>query len=211
MGAVALVLLSPIMALVAALVKVTSPGPVLFKQERIGLNRRTTDRRGATFRRAQDDRRDGDRRVVVKYGMPFAIYKFRTMVVHAERGKPQFAKKQDPRVTALGRFLRNTRIDEIPQFVNVLKGDMSIVGPRPERAYFIGEAQKDIPDFRHRLRAKPGITGLAQVRLGYTDDIRGLEKKLRFDLEYINQLSPSNDIKILAKTVRVVLTGQGAH
>jgi lipopolysaccharide/colanic/teichoic acid biosynthesis glycosyltransferase len=210
LGAVALVLLSPFVALVAVLVKVTSPGPVFFKQERIGLNRRTRDRRTASFRRPRDDRRDGDRRVVVKYGKPFSIYKFRTMVADAERGKPVFAQKRDPRVTPLGRILRKTRIDEIPQFLNVLKGDMSIVGPRPERAYFIDEAQKEIPDFRRRLQTKPGITGLAQVKLGYTDDISGLAKKLHFDLEYINQLSPSNDLRILAQTVRVVLTGKGA-
>jgi lipopolysaccharide/colanic/teichoic acid biosynthesis glycosyltransferase len=209
-GIVALAALSPLIALVAVLVKLTSPGPVFFSQERIGVDRRARERRRVTFRGREDDRRNHDRRVVVKFGRPFSIYKFRTMVARAEKGVPVFARKRDPRVTPLGRILRKTRIDEIPQFVNVLRGDMSIVGPRPERAYFIGKAQEEIPDFSGRLRAKPGITGLAQVKLGYTNDIDGLRRKLNYDLQYINRLSPSNDIKILAQTVRVVLTGKGA-
>lgn len=207
---VALIILAPVIAIVSLLVKTTSPGPVFFKQERIGMNRRCADRRRASFRRSQDDRRARDRRAAVKFGKPFAIYKFRTMCDGAERGTPVFAKKRDPRITQLGGFLRKTRLDEIPQFVNVIQGDMSIVGPRPERAYFIGKAQTEIPDFQKRLWTKPGITGLAQVRLGYTNSIDGLKRKLDFDLQYINCLSPSTDLKILAQTVRVVLTGKGA-
>jgi lipopolysaccharide/colanic/teichoic acid biosynthesis glycosyltransferase len=207
---ISLVILSPVIAVVAVLVKATSPGPVFFEQERIGINRRCVQRRRATFRGSQDDRRATDRRVAVKFGKPFSIYKFRTMCDGAERGTPVFAQRRDPRITRLGGFLRKTRLDEIPQFVNVLKGDMSIVGPRPERAYFIGQAQTEIPDFQKRLRTKPGITGLAQVRLGYTNSIAGLKKKLDFDLEYINRVSPATDLKILAQTVRVVLTGKGA-
>lgn len=213
LSVIALIVLAPLIGIVSALVKLTSPGPVVFMQERIGVDRRTQQRRRASYRRAADDRRNdtNDRRVLVKFGQPFTIYKFRTMVAGAEKGKPVFAQQRDPRVTALGRFLRKTRIDEIPQFVNVLKGDMSIVGPRPERAYFIGEARKDIPDFHRRLRTRPGITGLAQVKLGYTNDMVGLQKKLQYDLEYIDALRPVTDFKILAQTVRVVLTGKGAY
>ena len=105
-------------------------------------------------------------------GKPFTIYKFRTMVVDAERGTPpMWAKERDPRITTVGRALRKTRIDELPQFLNVLRGEMSIVGPRPERAYFIGRIEKDLPEFQLRLRTKPGITGLAQISLGYTGSI----------------------------------------
>jgi lipopolysaccharide/colanic/teichoic acid biosynthesis glycosyltransferase len=210
LSTVALILLTPFVAFVALLVKMTSSGEIIFKQERIGVDRRTSSRRYTSFRRPEDDRRASDRRVLVKFGRPFTIFKFRTMCAGAEKGAPVFAQHKDPRVTTLGRFLRKTRVDEIPQFVNVLRGDMSIVGPRPERAYFIGEAQKDMPDFKQRLRTRPGITGLAQVKLGYTSDIGGLKKKLDYDLEYIQGLRPANDLKILAQTVRVVLTGKGA-
>jgi lipopolysaccharide/colanic/teichoic acid biosynthesis glycosyltransferase len=150
--------------------------------------------------------------VLVNFGLPFTIYKFRTMVVDAERGTPPlWAKEQDPRITPVGRVLRKTRIDEIPQFINVLHGDMSIVGPRPERAYFIGRIEKDLPEFHLRLRTKPGITGLAQVALGYTNTDDGLRQKLYFDLVYIRNWSPWMDLKILFRTVYVVLTGKGAY
>jgi lipopolysaccharide/colanic/teichoic acid biosynthesis glycosyltransferase len=208
---VGLVITAPLMLGTAILIKATSPGPVLYRQERIGLNRRSRERRrGATA--SGDDRRGRDRRVLVNFGRPFTIYKFRTMVVDAERGTPPvWAKERDPRITRLGRFLRKTRIDELPQFINVLNGDMSIVGPRPERAYFIGRIEKELPEFHLRLRAKPGITGLAQVELGYTNTDEGLREKLRHDLEYIGRLSPTMDLKILFRTFFVVLTGRGAH
>lgn len=206
----ALVLFSPLMLVVAVLIKATSPGPVLFKQERVGINRRLGDRRRKNLPVAQDRRRK-DRRVLVNFGKPFTIYKFRTMRADAEREKPLWASKNDPRITTLGRILRKTRIDEIPQFVNVIKGEMSIVGPRPERAFFIGKAEKEIPRFQLRLYAKPGITGLAQVKLGYTNDTEGLRKKLEWDLEYLRRLNLSTDLKILFQTLAVVLTGKGAY
>jgi len=207
----ALILVSPLLLVAAALVKLTSRGPVLFTQERIGLERRAVDRRRGIGDVALDRRdRDRNRRVVINPGRPFTIYKFRTMVADAERGAPVWARREDPRITPLGRVLRKTRIDELPQFLNVLAGDMSIVGPRPERAYFIGRIEKELPEFQLRLRTKPGITGLAQVELGYTNTDEGLHRKLDFDLEYIRRLSLWTDLKILFKTIHVVLTGKGA-
>lgn len=209
LSCIALALLSPLMLVTALLVKLTSRGPVFFAQERIGLERRAVDRRRGGADVAVE-RRGRDRRVVINPGRPFTIYKFRTMVADAERGAPVWASKQDPRITPLGRVLRRTRIDELPQFLNVLRGDMSIVGPRPERAYFIGRIEKDLPEFQLRLRTKPGITGLAQVELGYTNTDEGLHRKLDFDLEYIRRLSLRTDLRILLKTIHVVLTGKGA-
>lgn len=207
---VGLVVAAPVMVLAAVLIKATSPGSVFYRQERIGINRRSCDRRG-TMGRADIDRRRRDRRVLVNFGRPFTIYKFRTMVVDAERGTPpMWAKERDPRITLVGRVLRKTRIDEVPQFYNVLRGEMSIVGPRPERAYFIGRIEKDLPEFQLRLRTKPGITGLAQVQLGYTNTDDGLRDKLHLDLEYIRRLSFWTDLKILVRTVFVVFTGKGA-
>jgi lipopolysaccharide/colanic/teichoic acid biosynthesis glycosyltransferase len=207
---VGLIVLSPVMLVVTLLIKATSPGPVFYRQERIGINRRLSERR-AQSHEFGSNRRRRDRRVLVNFGRPFTIYKFRTMVVDAERGTPpMWAKERDPRITPVGRVLRKTRIDEIPQFINVLRGDMSIVGPRPERAYFIGRIEKELPDFHLRLRAKPGITGLAQVELGYTNTDEGLRDKLSLDLEYIRGLSLRTDLKILFRTVYVVLTGRGA-
>jgi len=209
LSCIALTLVSPLLLVTAILVKLTSRGPVFFSQERIGLERRAMDRRRGG-RDVSECRRDRDRRVVINPGRPFAIFKFRTMVADAERGAPVWASQADPRITPLGRVLRKTRIDELPQFINVLAGDMSIVGPRPERAYFIGRIEKELPEFQLRLRTKPGITGLAQVELGYTNTDEGLHRKLDFDLEYIRRLSLWNDLKILFKTIHVVLTGKGA-
>src|SRR5262245_31857840 len=205
-----LVIFAPVMLLTAIVVKATSPGPVFYRQERIGINRRRGDRR-MQIGELNADRRGRDRRVLVNFGRPFTIYKFRTMVMDAERGAPpMWARENDPRITPVGRILRRSRIDELPQFLNVLRGDMSIVGPRPERAYFIGRIEKELPDFHLRLRTKPGITGLAQVQLGYTNTDEGLRQKLHLDLEYIHTLGVWTDMKILMRTVFVVLTGRGA-
>jgi lipopolysaccharide/colanic/teichoic acid biosynthesis glycosyltransferase len=207
----ALVLLSPVMLAAAVAVKMTSPGPVIFSQERVGLNRRVGYRRRATRGLNGADRRGKDRRVLVGFGKPFKMYKFRTMVANAEKGNPVWAQKNDSRITRVGALLRRTRIDELPQFANVLKGDMSIVGPRPERAYFIAQIEKDLPEFQNRLRTKPGITGLAQVELGYTNTVEGMYDKLGFDLTYIRDLTPLADLRILFKTISVVFTGKGAY
>ncbi len=210
LSVVGLAVFSPVLLVTAIVVKATSPGPVFYRQERVGINRRTGERRRSGDN-GDSDRRRRDRRVLVSFGRPFTIYKFRTMVVDAERGTPpMWAKERDPRITPVGRMLRKTRVDELPQFLNVLKGDMSIVGPRPERAYFIGRIEKEIPDFHLRLHTKPGITGLAQIELGYTNTDDGLRDKLRFDLEYIRRRSFWTDLRILCRTVSVVLTGKGA-
>jgi len=207
---IALVLLSPVLIAAALAVKVTSRGSVFFSQERIGVNRRLDDRRRSTLYRGQE-RRGKDRRVMVNFGRAFTMYKFRTMVADAEKGRPVWAQKNYARITQVGAILRRTRIDELPQFVNVLLGDMSIVGPRPERGYFMAKIDKDLPEFKSRLRTKPGITGLAQVELGYTNTVDGMNKKLGFDLEYIQNLTPIEDLRILYKTVSVVITGKGAY
>jgi lipopolysaccharide/colanic/teichoic acid biosynthesis glycosyltransferase len=208
---IALILLAPVMLVTAAVVKLTSPGSVFYEQERVGLNRRTGDRRNRTRgKNLSANRRREERRVVVNFGMPFRIYKFRTMVTNAESDVPVWAKKNDSRITPVGAVLRRCRIDELPQFVNVLKGDMSIVGPRPERAYFMAQIEKDLPDFQRRLRTRPGITGLAQVEVGYTNTVEGLHDKLDLDLRYIRNLKLVEDLRILYKTVSVVITGKGA-
>jgi lipopolysaccharide/colanic/teichoic acid biosynthesis glycosyltransferase len=210
LSVIALVFLSPVFLAAALAIKLTSPGPVFFSQERVGLNRRTDDRRRAR-RYYGPERRDKDRRAVVNYGKPFRMYKFRTMVADAEKGRPVWAQKNDPRITPVGAIFRRTRVDELPQFINVLKGDMSIVGPRPERAYFMAQIEKELPEFQERLRTKPGITGLAQVELGYTNTTDGMHSKLDYDLQYIQDLKPQSDLKILFKTISVVFTGKGAY
>ncbi len=210
LSSIGLVVTAPVMVLAAILIKTTSPGPVFYRQERIGINRRGRERRSLGAREDLNRRRR-DRRVLVNFGRPFTIYKFRTMVVDAERGTPpMWARERDPRITLVGGILRKTRIDEVPQFLNVLRGEMSIVGPRPERAYFIGRIEKDLPEFQLRLRTKPGITGLAQVELGYTNTDDGLRDKLHLDLEYIRRPSLWTDLKILGRTAFVVITGKGA-
>jgi lipopolysaccharide/colanic/teichoic acid biosynthesis glycosyltransferase len=210
MSVIALILLAPVLLFAAIAVKLSSPGPIVYCQERVGINRRLRDRRLSSRRGPRDDRRDRDRRILVHHGRPFMMYKFRSMVVDAEHGNPVWAKKNDSRITRVGAIMRRTRIDELPQFINVIKGDMSIVGPRPERAYFITQIEKDLPEFQRRLRTKPGITGLAQVEVGYTNTIEGMQEKLDFDLRYIRNLKPLQDLRILAKTVSVVVTGKGA-
>jgi lipopolysaccharide/colanic/teichoic acid biosynthesis glycosyltransferase len=209
---IALVVLSPLIALTAILVKLTSPGAIFFTQERIGLNRRRIQQRHSQQSYCSGERRNGDRRQGNGFGKPFSMYKFRTMVKNAEKdGTPKYAFKGDPRITAIGAILRKTRIDELPQFINVLKGDMSVVGPRPERAYFIDEIDAEIPAFKYRLRTKPGITGLAQVELGYANDTEGMRRKLGFDLKYIQSINIVSDLKILYRTIFVVFTGKGAY
>ena len=188
---VGLVLSAPLVGLAALLVKTTSPGSVLVSQERIGLNRRIGDRRNGNHSGSALERRlKNDRRASARHGRPFNLYKFRSMKEDAENGQPVLAVDNDPRVTPVGRILRKSRIDEIPQFVNVLRGDMSIVGPRPEREYFYGQMEHDVPGFTFRLRTKPGITGLAQVSQGYANTPKGMQVKLQHDLEYIRNVRP---------------------
>jgi lipopolysaccharide/colanic/teichoic acid biosynthesis glycosyltransferase len=210
---VLLAIVAPLMLVVAVLVKLTSPGPVIFRQERVGLNlrRSRTDRRRDSLGPPEGvERRTRDRRCEPAYGRPFVLYKFRTMRNDAEKNGAQFARKGDPRVTPLGRFLRKTRIDELPQLWNVLKGDMSLVGPRPERPVFIEDLSRQIPDYLQRLGLKPGVTGLAQILNGYDNEIDSFRRKVAYDLLYLQNCCLRNDLKILLRTVVVVLTGRGA-
>jgi len=211
-----LVLLSPIMLLTAIAVKVTSPGPAIFRQKRVGLNLRKNrpDRRqqelGPPDELGERRRADSDRRTKAKYGREFTLYKFRTMRTDAEKNGAQFAQKNDPRVTPLGRFMRKTRLDELPQLWNVIRGEMSMVGPRPERPEFIAGLSEEIPNYVQRLGLKPGLTGLAQIENGYDNNTESFRRKVVYDLLYLQNCCLWNDIKILFRTIRVVMTGSGA-
>ncbi len=197
-AAVALVALLPLMLLIAALVKLTSPGPVLFKQPRVGMDRRHASFAPATGRRTTD----GGGRI-------FHIYKFRTMYEGADRGKQVWATRNDPRVTAFGRLLRQTRLDELPQLVNVLLGDMNVVGPRPEQPQIFEQLSCEIPRWPERQRVRPGITGLAQIRHHYGCTVEDARRKLGYDLEYIGQCSAVEDLRIMAGTLPVVIGRRG--
>lgn len=215
-----LAVLWPVMLLVALLVRLTSPGPVIFKQVRVGVNlRRRGDRRGRREQCNESDeslsqenqrRARSDRRTEFAYGRHFTLYKFRTMRNDAEKNGAQFAVKGDARVTPLGRFLRKTRLDELPQLWNVLKGEMSLVGPRPERPEFISDLSEQIPDYLQRLGLKPGLTGVAQIVNGYDNNIESFRRKVAFDVLYLQNCCWWNDLKILLRTIRVVLSGSGA-
>ena len=214
-ASIALVLLSPLLLLTAGLVKLTSSGPIVFCQERVGLNlrgKKKTDRRQVedVVHEGVERRSGQDRRNDAHYGKPFVLFKFRTMRIDAEINGAQFAQKNDPRVTPIGRFLRKTRIDELPQLYNVLRGEMSLVGPRPERPEFILQLSDEIPDYLERLGLKPGLTGPAQVINGYDNNLDGFRRKVALDLLYLQNCCLWNDVKILIRTVGVVLTGKGA-
>ena len=191
-------LMLPFLALI---IKLDSPGSVFFAQERVGLNRR---RRSRSYT-------GGERRKIMQPGRPFTVYKLRTMGINAEADGPQFAQENDVRITRVGRFLRKTRLDEVPQFLNVLRGEMSLIGPRPERLVFVRKFEQEIPDYRDRLSVLPGITGLAQVINGYDDGIESVRRKVELDRRYISSAGFKQDGKILLSTVGVVLKGEGAR
>ncbi len=208
---VGLILSSPIFLILPILIKLDSPGPVFYTQVRVGVNRRKKDRRYHQRGDLEVNRRGRDRRRQDLMGRPFSVIKFRTMVADAERKcGPVWATKNDPRITRLGRFMRKTRLDEIPQFINVLMGDMALVGPRPERPNFVADLSTKVRNYAGRLEVKPGLTGLAQVESGYDSDLASVTRKVNLDLKYINTWSVWSDIKILMKTVVVVFTGKGA-
>ncbi len=205
----------PVMLLTALLVKLTSPGPALYSQVRVGLNLRVKKRDRRNFRVPPPDGFDrrhveNDRRGNRSFGKEFVLYKFRTMRVDAEKNGAQLATKGDPRITPVGRFLRRTRLDELPQLWNVLRGEMSLVGPRPERPQFIEQLSEEIPNYINRLGLKPGLTGVAQIVNGYDTDLESFRRKVHFDLLYLQNCCLWNDFKILLRTVRVVITGSGA-
>ncbi|HEY0971420.1 MAG TPA: sugar transferase [Gemmatimonadales bacterium] len=191
---VGIIIAAPVMLVVALLVKLTSPGPVLYSQERVGLDRR----RGRSP--AGDDRRSRN-----MGGKLFTIYKFRSMRVDAETEGAVWATKDDPRVTSVGRVIRKLRLDELPQLFNVLRGDMNIVGPRPERPCIFERLREDIDGYPLRQLAKPGITGWAQVNHSYDTSIDDVKVKIQYDLEYLQKQSVWTDVVIMARTVPVML------
>jgi len=177
-----LIITLPLLLITAIAIKLDSKGPIFYKQQRVGL-----------------------------YSRPFTIYKFRSMRSDAEKDGPQWAKKNDERITRIGKIIRKYRIDEIPQLMCVLKGNMSMVGPRPERPMFIEKLRKTIPFYASRLKMKPGLTGWAQVRHHYDNNIEDVKIKLGYDIYYLSNASILLDIQILIRTIYVVLTGKGAQ
>ena len=178
LSVVSLILLSPVFLVTMVLIRVTSPGPVFYLQERVGKGKKL-----------------------------FVIYKFRTMLADAEKNTgPIWATQHDSRVTSIGAFLRKSHLDEIPQFINVIKGEMSIVGPRPERPTFVEQLKNQLPNYEKRLEVLPGITGLAQIRHRYDTNFGNASRKIRYDTLYIQKRSFWVDLGILLKTVRVIFT-----
>lgn len=179
-SALALLILSPVYLIIGITVWSTSRGPMFFLQERIG-----------------------------KYGRPFNIIKFRSMISNAEENGPQLSSCTDPRITPFGRWMRKTRMDELPQFWNVLKGDMSLVGPRPERQHFIDAITEKAPHYKHLHKVRPGITSWGQVKFGYAENVDQMVRRLKYDILYIENMSLAVDLKIIAYTVIIVLKGDG--
>lgn len=176
----AIVVLLPFYFFLAIAVKLSSKGPILFFQERIGLN-----------------------------GKSFKIIKFRTMIVNAEKAGPQLSSSNDPRITKIGKFMRKARFDELPQFFNVLKGDMSLVGPRPERQFFIDQIVKVEPQFLELTKVRPGITSWGQVKYGYAENVDQMVQRMKFDLLYLHNRTIALDLKILLYTVMIVIKAKG--
>lgn len=170
----------PVYLMLILITKLTSRGPVFFKQERIGKDER-----------------------------PFFIYKFRSMRVDAEKHGPQLASDDDPRITRWGKFMRKTHLDELPQFWNVLRGDMSIVGPRPERRHFIEEIKAHRPDYMQLFRLKPGITSIGQVYYGYAENVSQMCERVDYDLNYLANMNLRTDFSIIVQTVKVMAQGKG--
>jgi lipopolysaccharide/colanic/teichoic acid biosynthesis glycosyltransferase len=198
---VGLALVLPLMLGIAVLIKLTSRGPVLFSQARIGLDRRALSRMGGNTRRRMD-----------LGGRSFTMYKFRTMYVDHENADVQvWAQSNDVRVTPVGRWLRRFRLDELPQFINVLRGDMNIVGPRPEQPAIFVYLREQIEGYQRRQRVRPGITGWAQINQGYDRSIADVRRKVTYDLEYIHQQSARADLEIMLRTLPVMIGGHGAR
>ena len=177
---IAMILLIPLYLFTTIGVMMSSRGSVLYSQERIGL-----------------------------HGRPFKMHKFRSMISDAEKAGPQLSKEDDPRITPFGKFIRKVRLDEIPQFYTVLKGDMSLVGPRPERQFYIDQIVKRAPHYRLLLKVKPGITSWGQVKFGYASNVDEMIERLKYDILYIENMSLAMDLKIMIYTILIVLQGRG--
>ena len=198
---VALVLLSPVLALFALLVRLTSRGPIFYRQVRVGIDKRW-----------MRDEQPNNRRWRDLGGRAFIIYKFRSMYTNAEHASGAvWATKGDSRVTPIGRLMRAFRIDEIPQLINVICGDMNIVGPRPERPTIFARLCEDIEEYPIRQRAKPGITGWAQINHRYDTTVDDVRTKVRYDLEYLQRHGVAEDLLIMARTLPVMIFRKGAH
>lgn len=198
-AAVGLVLTAPLMAVIAAAIKLSSPGPVFYKQVRVGLCRRTNQ--GGNFRRQHDIG-----------GKPFTIYKFRTMRPAKPGEESQvWCGENDPRITTIGRILRRTRLDELPQLINVLRGEMNVVGPRPEQPAIFQSLRGEVQNYPLRQQVRPGITGYAQITLKYDTCVDDVRKKVEADLTYIERQSVTEDFKIMALTVPVMLFRKGSR
>ena len=195
-----LVVTAPLMLVIAGLVKLTSRGPVFYRQTRVGLNRRAPENDGGNHRRTVD-----------LGGKPFTIYKFRTMRAgDAESERQIWAAQDDPRVTRLGRVLRQFRLDELPQLVNVLKGDMNVVGPRPEQPEIFANLRMQVHQYSERQRVRPGITGWAQINHHYDESVEDVRRKVAFDLDYIARQSLGEDLKIMLLTPPAMVLRKGA-
>jgi len=193
------VLLAPVFALIALAIRLTSQGPVFYSQVRVGVDRRYREK--STY----------DRRGYDHGGKPFMMFKFRTMCVDAEAdGRAVWAAKADPRVTPIGRVLRKTRLDELPQLFNVIRGDMNIVGPRPERPTIFADLRRNIPEYPMRQRVKPGITGWAQINQAYDACEEDVRNKVKLDLEYMKRQSLAHDLRIMTMTLPVMIFRKGA-
>lgn len=177
---IAIIILLPVYLILAILVRLSSPGPIFFTQERIGLN-----------------------------GKPFKIIKYRTMYMNSEKNGPQLSSSNDPRITPIGRFLRKTRLDEFPQFMNVLIGDMSLVGPRPERQFYIDQIVTIEPQYLHLTKVRPGITSWGQVKYGYAENVEQMLQRMKFDLLYMKNRTLALDFKIMLYTILIIFKGSG--
>ncbi|MBN1464773.1 sugar transferase, partial [candidate division KSB1 bacterium] len=202
---IGIVLALPLWILLPILIKSDSPGPVFYRQMRTGVDRRRRDRRGVLIGSGAD-RRKKERRARNLHGRPFYIIKFRTMTVEAEKESGAvWATRNDPRVTSIGKWLRKYHIDEIPQLFNVLRGDMSMIGPRPERPEIISRLVAEVPQYHDRLVVKPGVTGPAQIFLGYDSCMDDIKRKVQFDSIYISDKSARLYLLLLMLTAVKIL------
>ena len=196
---------APIMLIAGIAIKLTSPGPIFFTQTRVGLNNRQNGGRRTSWNPVPICRRRKS-----NYGRPFRIFKLRTMHVQACTNGPTQTTANDNRIFPVGRLLRKMRIDELPQLVNVIRGEMSMVGPRPECIEYMEDLSARVPNYLDRLGLKPGLTGIAQIEAGYANDLESYQRKVTLDIVYLRNCCPWNDFKIMVRTGRVIFTGFGA-